>query len=250
MALKLTTTTEILNKLFMGIYDKCIEITDTGNYDSGILDIQDKALEGIKLTKEDKRPDASTKPNTNIKLNDMTPKVITTIEKDINGHHVKFTIGNQTFKTVTFVSKISEKQANQYRVELLSALDGLIGQPLVTSAEKMKAEKSLRVYIDNSKHKILGDGSDKNMMHGWVDQIMGQCVDNKLDKVVVLIVDNMLFINNMICTLDTKEVRSKIEGIVLDMVEHNTNWFNLPDEFTYELIEANGYKIAKIVLKS
>lgn len=171
----------------------------------------------------------------------MRPRIITSVKKNVNGHCVEFTIGNQTFKTVTFLSKISEDQAENYRIELISALDGLIGKS-VTIDEKTSAEKSLRKYIDENA-KISPNSTASSIVHKWMDQLVGY--HNESDNTIVIVKDGILFIKDIICTFETREIRSEIEG----MIELNEYYFLLPDKFTYETILPNGYKVVRIKLK-
>lgn len=174
-------------------------------------------------------------------------KVTTSVKSNMTGHCVEFTIGNQTFKTVTFLSNISEDQAEQYRLELTSALDGLIGQSSITIDEKVEAEKSLRQYI-NKNAEISPNSTASSIVHKWLDQVIEYCLSNrpkKPDGVIVTVESGMLFIDKKVCTFETKQIRANLEGMIKDDIKA----FNLPDKYTYETNLMIGNKIAKIKLK-
>lgn len=69
--------------------------------------------------------------------------------------------------------------------------------------------------------------------------------DNTFEAdVVVINEDGILYIDNIPCTFDDKDVRDYIEDTFEDY-KH----FTLPNEFTFNIIESNRGKVAKIKLK-
>ena len=102
-----------------------------------------------------------------------------------------------------------------------------------------------REYINNSVHNSISI-RDKNKIHGWLDQILGLS-----NGIIISLKDGILFIDGIICTFETKEIRTEIENMVEteSAIETNKEFFILPVKFTYETIAPNGNIITKIKLK-